>query len=220
MQHHVGSVRVARLHEIAPIAVAGGLFHPVRRTLGVRAFGINAYTARAAGDQLIEEHDETGVGSGRQEELYFVVAGRARFTVDGEGVDAPAGTLVFVPDVSARRSAVAVEADTTALVVGGPAERPLPVSPFEYYFAAEAPYAAGDYARAIEIASEGLEQWPDHPVIHYQLACYHALASNRDDALDHLERAVATDPRMKELARTDRDFDAVRDEPRFSHTVA
>jgi tetratricopeptide (TPR) repeat protein len=220
MQHHVGSVRVARLHEIAPIAVAGGLYHPVRRTLGVRAFGINAYTARAAGDQLIEEHDETGVGSGRHEELYFVVAGRARFTVDDEGVDAPAGTLVFIPDVSARRSAVAVEADTTALVVGGPAERPLPVSPFEYYFVAEAPYAAGDYARAIEIASEGLEQWPEHPVIHYQLACYHALAGNREDALDHLERAAAADPRMKELARTDHDFDAVRDEPRFGQAVA
>jgi tetratricopeptide (TPR) repeat protein len=220
MQHHVGSVRVARLHEIAPIAVAGGLYHPVRRTLGVRAFGINAYTARAAGDQLIEEHDETGVGSGRHEELYFVVAGRARFTVDGEGVDAPAGTLVFIPDVSARRSAVAVEADTTALVVGGPAARPLPVSPFEYYFVAEAPYAAGDYARAIEIASEGLEQWPEHPVIHYQLACYHALAGNREDALGHLERAAAGDPRMKELARTDHDFDAVRDEPRFGQAVA
>jgi hypothetical protein len=104
-------------------------------------------------------------------------------------VDAPAGTLVFVPDVSTRRSAVAVEADTTALVVGGPADRPLPVSPFEFYFVAEAPYLAGDYAHAIQIASEGLADWPDHPVIHYQLACYHALAGNRDDAFDHLERA-------------------------------
>lgn len=219
MQHHVDSVRVARLHEIAPIAVAGGLFHPVRRSLGVRAFGINAYTARAAGDQLIEEHDETGVGSGHHEELYFVVAGRARFTVDGQDVDAPAGTLVFVPDVSARRSAVAVEADTTALVVGGPADRPLPVSPFEYYFVAEAPYVAGDYTRAIEIVSEGLETWPDHPVIHYQLACYHALAGNRDDALDHLRRAVAADPRLKQSARSDRDFEAVRADPRFRQVV-
>jgi tetratricopeptide (TPR) repeat protein len=220
MQHHRRSVRVARLHEIEPIAVGGGLFHPVRRTLGVRAFGVNAYTANAAGDQLIEEHDERGVGSGGHEEVYFVVAGRARFNVGGEDVDAPAGTLVFVSDVSARRSAVAVEPDTTALVVGGPADRPLPVSPFEFYFVAEAPYLAADYARAIEIASEGLEQRPEHPVIHYQLACYHALAGNRDEALNHLTRAAAADPQVKEWAKTDDDFDAVRDDARFRGTVA
>jgi tetratricopeptide (TPR) repeat protein len=219
MQHPLRSVRVTRLHDVTPITVGGGLFHAVRRTLGVRAFGINAYTARAVGDQLIEEHDETGAGSGGHEEVYAVIAGRARFTVDGEDVDAPAGTFVFVPDVSSRRSAVAVEPETVALVVGAPADRPLPVSPFEFYFVAEAPYLAGDYARAIEIAAEGLDQWPDHPVIHYQLACYHALAGDRDEALEHLERAAAADPRVKEWARTDDDFGAVRDDARFRGCV-
>ena len=37
-----------RLDEIEPISVAGGLlWRPLRRTLGVEAFGINAYEALA-----------------------------------------------------------------------------------------------------------------------------------------------------------------------------
>ena len=34
------------------------------------------------------------------EELYLVTAGAATFTVDGETVEAPSGTLVHVPDHS------------------------------------------------------------------------------------------------------------------------
>ena len=207
---------VTRLSEIEPIPVAGGLYHPVRRTLGVRAFGINAYSARSAGDQLIEPHDETGTGAGAQEELYAVLSGRATFTVDGEEHDAPEGTLVFVPDVASKRSAVATEPDTTVLVVGGPADRPLPVSPFEYWFVAEGPYRRGEYRQAVEIASAGFEEWPDHPVIHFQLACYEALDGRHDEALGHLEQACARDPRAKEWAQGDRDLDAIRDDPRFA----
>jgi tetratricopeptide (TPR) repeat protein len=212
-------VRVARIDEIEPVSVAGGLYHPLRRALGVRAFGINAYSARKAGDQLIETHDETGAGSGGQEEAYVVVSGRATFTVGDEEIDAPAGTVVFLPDVSVKRGAIATEPNTTALVVGGPADRPLPVSPFEYWFVAEAPYQQGDYRRALEIASEGFEQWPDHAHLHYQVACYHALDGNADAALEHLAKACAGDERAKEWARGDSDFDSVRDDPRFDQAV-
>jgi hypothetical protein len=211
---------VTRLSEIEPVPVAGGLYHPVRRTLGVRAFGINAYSAPSAGDQLIEPHDESGTGSGRQEELYLVLSGRATFTVDGDEHDAPAGTLVFVPDVASKRAAVAAEADTLVLVVGGPADRPLPVSPFEYWFVAEGPYRRGEYREAVEIATAGFEEWPDHPVIHFQLACYEALDGRHEEALRHLELACAGDPRAKEWAQGDRDFDAIRDDPRFAAATA
>ena len=213
-------MRVARLSEIAPIAVADVLFHPVRHTLGVRAFGINGYSARGAGDVLIEPHDETGPGSGGQEEFYFVVSGRATFTVDGEKIDAPAGSLVFVPDVKSKRSAVATEEGTTVLVVGGPADRQLPVSPFEYWYRAQAPYLEGDFERAIAIASEGLEQWPDHGQVHYQLACFQALAGRREAALEHLARATESQPRTRAWAREDEDFDSIRDDPEFARIVA
>ncbi|HKV66755.1 MAG TPA: tetratricopeptide repeat protein [Gaiellales bacterium] len=210
------SYRVAHLDDLDRIAVAGGQYRPIRRRLGVRAFGINAYTADRAGQQVVENHTEgAGGGSGRQEELYMVVAGHAEFTVAGETIDAPAGTMVFVPDVNARRGAVATADGTTVLVVGGPADSPIPTSPFEYWFAAEAPYTAGDYDRAVEVASEGLAEWPESGQLNYQLACFHALAGRREKALEHLAVAVANDPRAAEWAADDSDLDAVRDDPSF-----
>ena len=210
------SYRVAHLDDLDRIAVAGGQYRPIRRRLGVRAFGINAYTADRAGQQVVENHTEgAGGGSGRQEELYMVVAGHAEFTVAGETIDAPAGTMVFVPDVNARRGAVATADGTTVLVVGGPADSPIPTSPFEYWFAAEAPYTAGDYDRAVEVASEGLAEWPESGQLNYQLACFHALAGRREKALEHLAVAVANDPRAAEWAADDSDLDAIRDDPSF-----
>jgi tetratricopeptide (TPR) repeat protein len=210
------SYRVAHLDDLDRIAVAGGQYRPIRRRLGVRAFGINAYTAEKAGQQVVEQHTEgAGGGSGRQEELYMVVAGHADFTVAGETIDAPAGTMVFVPDVNAKRGAVATADGTTVLVVGGPADSPIPTSPFEYWFAAEAPYTAGDYDRAVEVASEGLAEWPESGQLNYQLACYHALAGRREKALEHLAVGVANDPRAAEWAADDSDLDAIRDDPSF-----
>ena len=210
------SYRVAHLDDLDRIEVAGGQYRPIRRRLGVRAFGINAYTADKAGGQVVEHHTEgAGGGSGRQEELYMVVAGHAEFTVAGETVDAPAGTMVFVPDVDARRGAVATADGTTVLVVGGPADSPIPTSPFEYWFAAEAPYKAGDYDRAIEVASEGLAEWPESGQLNYQLACFHALAGRRERALEHLAIAAANDPQVAGWAADDSDLDPIRDDPSF-----
>ena len=73
----------------------GFLWRPVRATLGVEGFGVNAYTAREPGGELIEDHDETGGGAGRHQELYVVLSGHAVFTIDGQTVEAPTGTLVF-----------------------------------------------------------------------------------------------------------------------------
>jgi tetratricopeptide (TPR) repeat protein len=206
--------RVAHLDDLERIEVAGGLYRPIRRPLGVRAFGVNAYTSAKSGDQVIERHSEgAGGGSGRQEELYLVLEGHAEFTVAGEEIDAPAGTLVFIPDVTAERGAVARADGTTVLVVGGPADTPIPTSPFEYWFAAEPAYKAGDYDRAVAIASEGLAEWPEHGVLNYQLACYHALAGRREQALAHLAVAFANEPRVARWAQGDADFDSIRDDP-------
>ena len=93
-----GGWQSVRLDEIEPISVVGGtlLWRPVRRTLDVGAFGINAYTAPNAGDDVVEEHTEETLG---HEEVYVVLSGRATFTLDGETLDAPAGTAVFVRDL-------------------------------------------------------------------------------------------------------------------------
>ena len=200
------------LAAVERIENAGLIWRPVRRTLGVTGFGINGYTADQAGDVLIEAHDETSLGAGGHEELYFVATGRAHFTVGNHDLDAPAGTMLLVP-VGVRRAAVAAEPDTTVLVIGGKPGAALPASPFEYWYAAQAAVTAGDYRRAAAIASEGLDDWPLHGQLNYQLACYYALAGERDDALRHLRIAFATDPRTREWAPDDVDLVSVRDDP-------
>jgi hypothetical protein len=200
------------LDDIEGIPVFGTLvWKPVRKTLGVTAFGINAYTAAKAGDEVVEDHTEEALG---HEEIYAVVKGHATFAVDGEEVDAPAGTLVYLDDAKARRSAVAKEAGTTVLAIGGvPGTHE--VSAWEYYFPALPAKSAGDYATARRILEESLTEH-DLPALHYQLARVEALAGNNDRALDELGIAVSTADRFRGWARTDDHFASIRDDPRFS----
>ena len=62
------------------------------------------------------------------QELFAVMTGHAVFTVDGEEIDAPAGTIVFVRDPALLRPRAI--ADDTAMV-GGPAGVPYTVSRWE-----------------------------------------------------------------------------------------
>ena len=111
--------KIVHLDQLEAIAGPGSLtWHPVRLTLGVRAFGCNAYTAGEAGQDVVEPHTEDP--NLAHQELYFVAAGRATFTIDGSSHDAPAGTYVFIPDPASHRRAVAAEAGTTVLSFGGP----------------------------------------------------------------------------------------------------
>ena len=99
---------------------------PVRRRLGISAFGANARVAAEAGQALVLPHDERQGGpyeTDGHEELYVVLRGRAVFTLDGEEVDAPAGTLLFVRDPAVVRSAVAGEPDTAIIGIGAPPGR-------------------------------------------------------------------------------------------------
>lgn len=205
--------RITRIDELEPIAVAGVRWRPVRRALGITGFGVNAYTADA-GEQLIEEHDETGAGAGRHEELYVVLTGHARFTIDGEAIDAPAGTFVFVPETSARRSAVATADDTNALVVGGDTGSVKP-SAWEHYFAAQPAADAGQPQQAYESAAAGLQDHPDNASLHYNLACYASLAGDSDRALTHLARAFKLDPGTRKWAENDADLDGIRSDSRY-----
>ena len=167
------------LDEVEGIPVFGTLvWKPVRKTLGVTAFGINAYTAANAGDEVVEEHTESQLG---HEEIYAVVAGHAVFTVDGETVDAPTGTVVYLDDPAERRSAVAQEPGTTVLAIGGVPGRH-EVSAWEYFFPALPHMRSGDYDTARRLLEEGLAE---------QLAAVRAV----DDV--HLV-ALVLEPQMRE----------------------
>lgn len=205
--------RVAHLDELESIHVAGVNWLPVRRALGVTGFGVNAYSADR-GERLIEEHDESGRGAGRHEELYVVLSGHATFSVDETEIDAPSGTLVFVPEPTSRRGATAVADGTKALVVGG-REGTIQPSPWEYYFAALPAAESGGPAEAYKIAAAGLTTHPDNPSLHYNLACFASQAGDADRALEHLSKAFAGDPLTRRWAQTDSDLDAVRTDPRW-----
>ena len=73
----------------------------------------------------------------------------------------------------------------------------------------------GRLADAIDALDRGLAAFPDQPVLLYNLACYHSLAGNVPAAIDHLTRAIAIDDRFRDLTGTERDFDAIRGDPRF-----
>ena len=201
-----------RLDEIEPISVVGGtlLWRPVRRTLDVGAFGINAYVAPNAGDDVVEEHTERML---QHEEVYLVLSGRAIFTLDGERLDAPAGTVVFVRDPQVTRHARAEEPDTAVLAVGGPRGAAYEPSPWEDVFAAERHRASGDYDAMVAEIAGGLERHPDHPVLLYGLACAEALAGHPEDALAHLHRALELRPDWADHAREDEDLVSLRDLP-------
>ena len=106
-------------------------WRPVRIHFGISAFGTNAYVAGEAGGELIEEHTEVDDSETRHEELYVVAEGHATFTVDGEEIDAPAGTLVYVRDPAVRRGAVARDEGTTVYCFGGTPGEAFTVSPWE-----------------------------------------------------------------------------------------
>ena len=209
--------RVAHLDDLPAAPILGGTltWRPLRRELGIGAFGVNAYTAASAGGQLIEDHDETGGGAGRHEELYVVLRGHARFTVDGQEIDAPAGTFVFIGDPTSRRTAVAVADDTAALVVGGVVGQAFASSPWEGSALAAAFAQQGDFDRALPLAREAVAEHGDNGSAVFNAACAEALAGERAPALEHLRRAIELDPRCAGWAREDADLDAIRDDPAF-----
>ncbi len=194
----------------------GELLRPLRRQLGFRPFGVNAWSADAAGDKLIPPHEED---SGH-EELYVVVRGTARFTVGDESFDAPAGTLVHV-EAATFRTATAADPQTMVLVAGGKEGEAFEPGGWEDVHVAFALLDAGDAAggRAVlEAASPPPEYgWGKA----YNLACYEAIAGETDAAFDHLRTAIELNAgEVRGYLPHDTDLDPLRDDPRFGELLA
>ena len=204
--------RSLRMDDLDPIAVAGVRWHPVRHALGLRAFGVNAYSGDA-GDEVIEEHTEEGSD---HEELYVVLAGRARFELDGEALDAPAGTLVFLPEPETRRHAVAEEDGTTVLALGAKPGEGYEISSWEWRFRAQPHIDAQEWDAGIALMHEGLQAHPGDASLLYNLACFEANLGRLDEATAHLQEALEADPEhVREWAEKDTDLDPLRERPDF-----
>jgi hypothetical protein len=207
---------IAHLDEIEVLDDGRCPMRPVRHHFGITSFGVNAFTGRAPGDRILNEHDEAGDWD-RNEELYLVTAGRAVFELDGERRDAPVGTFVFVePDV--KRTAFAEEPDTTIVAVGGVPGKAYEPHGWEVWAPVRHLHEQGDYAGVIEQGREAIEA-SAYPMALYNLACCESLAGMAADAIEHLRQAAEGSERLRALARDDSDFDPIRDEPAFRAIV-
>ena len=203
---------VAHIDELEELPINNGEFvwRPIRRRFGITAFGTNAYTGDA-GQRVIEEHSERD----NHQEMYVVLRGRATFRLGDDEVDAPAGTIVFLrPDT--KRGAIAAEDGTAVLAVGAKPGVVFEPSLWEDVFAANAYADKGDLDRARQLMADLVEQNPGAWQGFFNAACLEARLGDRDRAMEHFERALELEPeKAREFAKTDSDFDSIRDDPRF-----
>jgi tetratricopeptide (TPR) repeat protein len=199
----VSKYEVVEIDELDRIPVMDGLeWRTIRRRLGIRAFGMNAYTAEKVGDLVVEEHKE---GSGH-EEVYVVVSGLARFTVGGDEFEAPAGTIVYLPDPDVLRSATSQEKGTTVLAVGGWPDKAFEPSGWEWRFEAEPLSDAGKHEEALAIMEDALVQFGESGPGLYHVARFEHRAGRKNDAITHLRRALELDPELRQYAEKNDDL--------------
>ena len=207
---------VAQLDQIDGVSDGRCPWRPIRQHFGIMSFGANAFTARDAGDRLINEHDESEEDA--HEELYLVQQGRARFELDGEQVDAPAGTFVFAsPGV--KRTAFAEEPGTTLIALGGTPGKAYEPSGWEFWAPLNPLYEAGKYDEIADRGAELIAAHPEYADLIYNLACCESLAGRKADAIEHLKLSIDRAPRFRSTAANDSDFDQVRDEPAFKELM-
>ena len=201
---------------IAALEQARG-WSPIRRALDVRSFGVNAWTAHEDGGVVIPEHSEEESG---HEELYVVTAGHATFTVDGEAIDGPPGTVVLVRDPELSRGAVARRAETTILSMGGrPGEAFRPMA-WETNQDVLGLFEEARYEDARDLLQQSLERYEERSVLLYNLACAEARLGDVEPAFDHLAQALRGRPALAAGVRDDEDLAALRDDPRLAALLA
>ena len=210
----MSTYKVAQLEEIEEITDGRCPWRPVRKHFGIMSFGINAWTAPNAGDRIINEHDEDG----EHEELYIVQRGRATFELDGERIDAPAGTFVFA-DPGVKRTAFAEEAGTTVIALGGTPGQAFEPNGWEVWAPIHALYLDGKYDEAADRGVGLIEANPEYADVAYNVACCESLAGRTTDAIEHLRLAIERSERFREFAAGDTDLDAIREEPAFKELM-
>jgi len=194
------------------------VFIPLRRTLEIGAFGAGAMYQARAGEEIVNEHDELGPGADKQEELYVVVQGSATFTLGGDEVEAPQGTVVLVQPETTRK-AVATSDETVVLAVGGRRGEAYRLPPGAELYDFFEHYNAKDYEGALEACHVALKKFPGNALILYNIACMQSLLGRGDEALETLGTSVETWPKFKENAQKDDDFAPIREDPRFVELV-
>jgi tetratricopeptide (TPR) repeat protein len=212
----LASWKAAHLDEIEELDDAGCRYRPVRLRLGLTAFGASVWTAQSAGDLVINEHDPGDPTA--DEELFLVIRGHAVFELDGERIEAPAGTFVSAPPGTQRR-ANATEAGTAILLIEGTPGKGYEPRGWELWAPLAPMYGAGRYPEVADALRAVVEAHPEYGMLFFNLACCESLMGKRTEALAHLRRAIELAEEFRDNARSDTDLDAIRDEPGFRELV-
>jgi hypothetical protein len=208
---------VAHLDEIEEFEDAGCHYRPLRHQLGITAFGVTAWTARAAGDRVINEHDADDPTA--DQELFLVMRGHAVFELEGERVDAPVGTLIFAPPHT-KRIASATEDETVVIAVEGTPGKAFEARGWELWAPLAPRYQAGEHAEVADDLVDLVTAHPQYPMLLFNLACCESQCGRTTEALEHLRRAIEMSAEFRTSAREDPDLDPIRNEPAFTHLIA
>ncbi|HEY3088299.1 MAG TPA: hypothetical protein VGJ59_09570 [Jatrophihabitantaceae bacterium] len=207
---------VAHLDEIDELADGRYRYRPVRHHLGITSFGATAWTAHVAGDPIINEHDEGDPSA--DQELFLVVRGHAVFELEGDRVDAPAGTLIFAPP-RLRRRASAEEAETVIMLIEGTPGKAYEPRGWELWAPLAPLYESGKHAEVADRLGVLVEAHPQYALLFYNLACCESLAGRTTAALEHLRRAIDMSEEFRGHAKLDSDLDAIRNQRAFGQLI-
>jgi len=80
-------------------------------------------------------------------------------------------------------------------------------------------YEAGRYDDAAAEGRRLIERHPDQVYLRYNVACCESRAGRAADAVAELEQAIRGWDGFRDMARTDDDFDPIRDDPGFRELI-
>ena len=88
---------------------------------------------------------------------------------------------------------------------------PPPETPAEQVYAATVSLNAGDHATALHYLQRALSADPENDHAHYIMSAALSLRGRREEALEHLYRAIELNPENRTQARQDPDLENIRD---------
>ena len=104
-----------KMCDAADVETVNGVFRPIRRALGLTAFGINQEEFPPNADGY-PDHDHSEDG---QEEVFYVLDGSGTMVVDGEDVELKPGRYVWV-EAESKRKILPGDEGLKLIAVGSP----------------------------------------------------------------------------------------------------
>ena len=90
-----------------------------------------------------------------------------------------------------------------------------PKTPAEWVYSATVALNSGDHGVALDSLQRALGEDPENDHAHYIMAVALGMRQRMDEAIEHLQQAIALNPENRGLAKQDPDLDNVRDHARF-----